>query len=224
MIPRYGREVSRIEGFSDAVLAFALTLLVVSLEVPHTYEELMATMKGFVPFAICFALLMQIWFKHYGFFRRYGLQDPSTRVLNAVLLFIVLFYVYPLKFLWSNLVIRHAGEGATGLSQGRVLMVIYGLGGAAVFSIFVLLHLHAWRLRDDLELNELERFDTRAAIRENVLLTAVPALSILLAVSLPDRLVSLAGLVYFVYAPLMTWNGMRDGKNRRILQQSVEIA
>ena len=34
MIRQSGREVSRIEGFSDAVFGFALTLLVVSLEVP----------------------------------------------------------------------------------------------------------------------------------------------------------------------------------------------
>ena len=33
-----GREVSRIEGFSDAVFGFALTLLVVSLEVPDNFE------------------------------------------------------------------------------------------------------------------------------------------------------------------------------------------
>ena len=30
-------EVSRIEGFSDAVFGFALTLLVVSLEMPETH-------------------------------------------------------------------------------------------------------------------------------------------------------------------------------------------
>lgn len=41
-----GGEVSRIEGFSDAVFAFSVTLLVVSLEVPKTFNDLMMTMLG----------------------------------------------------------------------------------------------------------------------------------------------------------------------------------
>jgi hypothetical protein len=35
---RRNREISRLEAFSDAVFGFALTLLVVSVEVPHDYE------------------------------------------------------------------------------------------------------------------------------------------------------------------------------------------
>lgn len=72
------REVSRIEGFSDAVFGFALTLLVVSLEVPQSYAELRDTLGGFVSFAATFAVVMWIWVEHYLLFRKFGLEDATT--------------------------------------------------------------------------------------------------------------------------------------------------
>ena len=86
-------EITRLEAFCDVVFGFALTLLVVSLEVPRNYGELMAAMRGFVPFAVCFAQLVMIWRAHYIFSRRYGLEDRYTVFLNVALLFVVLFYV-----------------------------------------------------------------------------------------------------------------------------------
>ena len=80
------------------MFAFAVTLLVVSLEVPHNFHDLINVMKGFPAFAICFAMLAQVWYEHSLFFRRYGLQDPYSVFLNCALLFVVLFYVYPLSF------------------------------------------------------------------------------------------------------------------------------
>ena len=49
------REVSRLEGFSDAVFGFALTLLVVNLETPRTAEGLKNLIGGSLPFALTFA-------------------------------------------------------------------------------------------------------------------------------------------------------------------------
>jgi uncharacterized membrane protein len=86
-----GVDFSRIDAFSDVVFGFALTLLVVSLEVPHTFKELNDSLRGFIPFAICFFLLILIWYSHYKFFRRYGLHDLGTITINALLLFVVLF-------------------------------------------------------------------------------------------------------------------------------------
>src|ERR1700704_982137 len=139
-------EISRIEGLSDAVFGFAVTLLVVSLEVPKTFAELMEAMRGFGAFAICFTLLITVWFNQYKFFRRYGLQDTLTVVLNLILLFVVLFYVYPLKFVFSFLVSMVTGQGArvrlpsgvegTMVENGEqvaTLMLIFGLGYIAGF-------------------------------------------------------------------------------------------
>ena len=49
------------------------------------------------------ALFWLIWKEHHRFFSRYGFADTKTSFLNAVLLFVVLLYVYPLKFLFTML-------------------------------------------------------------------------------------------------------------------------
>ncbi len=92
------RGVTRMEGFSDAVFGFAATLLVVSLEVPRSVPELVADLQGFLAFGLSFAALVLIWSVHHAFFRRFDIEEGTTLVINSVLLFVVLFYVYPLKF------------------------------------------------------------------------------------------------------------------------------
>ena len=64
-----GGEISRLEGLSDAVFGFAVTLLVVSLEVPETFNELLRVLRGFFAFAVCFSILFWVWYDHYRFFR-----------------------------------------------------------------------------------------------------------------------------------------------------------
>src|ERR1700760_2590119 len=94
-------EPSRLETFSDAVFAFAVTLIIVSLEVPKSFGDLLETLKGTASFAICFALLFLIWNNQNLFFRYYGLRAGLTTALKAALLFVVLVYVYTLKFLFN---------------------------------------------------------------------------------------------------------------------------
>src|ERR1041385_1970922 len=142
-----GREVRRLESFSDAVFGFALTLLVVSLDVPKSFEDLVNTMRGFPAFAICFLLLALIWNSHYKFCRRFGLDDGTARFLTCVMLFLVLFYVYPLKFLFNlsitALLFGSAAQpAAMTASQFSTLLIIYGLGFAAVYLALMLLYLH----------------------------------------------------------------------------------
>ena len=78
-------------------------------------------------------------------------------------------------------------------NQMATLMVIFGVGYVAVFSVFILLHLQAYRKRTKLELNELELFDTRNSIQESGLNCGIGVLSICLAV-FGGRYSGLAGL------------------------------
>lgn len=224
-----GGEISRVEGFSDAVFAFAVTLLVVSLEVPRTFHELAGAMRGFLVFAVCFTLLIVVWREHYVFFRRYGLQDNGTIWLNAALLFVSLFYVYPLKFLF-NLVFAGVtgapravpGEGGRlepVIEPGQIpaLFMIYGAGVIALYLLLALMYTHAYRLRGALELSPLEVFDTRASIRTHILAAAIGALSCVVAATVPTRLVGLAGYVYFLFGPVLAIDGMWTGRRRRDL-------
>jgi uncharacterized membrane protein len=160
-----GTEVTRLESFSDAVFGFALTLLVVSLDVPKSFHDLITTMRGFPAFALCFLFLANIWNGHYKFCRRYGVDDGAARFLTCVMLFLVLFFVYPLKFLFNFSVTNMLAGAAPVMSmpgdEFTTLLVIYGLGFAAVYAAIALLYVHAYRRREELQLNELERFDTR---------------------------------------------------------------
>src|SRR6476619_5147325 len=104
MIAEREHESTRIEAFTDAMFAFAATLLVVSLEVPRDFGELLHNLRGFVPFALSFSALYFIWVAHTNVFRRYALGDTYTVIINGILLFTVLFYVYPLKFMATAIV------------------------------------------------------------------------------------------------------------------------
>lgn len=238
-------EVSRIEGLSDAVFGFAITLLVVSLDVPRDFTELANRMRGFVAFAISFAMLVWIWFEQHKYFRRYGLQDGVAVTLNVILLFVVLFYVYPLKFLFGLLVTLYTGQAVgvrmpdggvaigtpniTGqvdpilrADQWPQLMSIYAIGFIAIWLVFVLLTAHAYRRREALDLNAFEVYDTRRKIREYLILMGFGVVSLGLAMSGGWR-VPASGWIYALIGPVFAAHGYLTGRNRPVDALAVPV-
>jgi len=211
-------EITRLEAFCDVVFGFALTLLVVSLEVPRNYAELMTAMRGFVPFAICFAQLVLIWRGHYIFSRRYGLEDGYTVFLNVTLLFVVLFYVYPLKFVFTMLFLQVIGAAPAGSPdeyQASMVMRIYAVGFASVFLLFALMYAHAYRVRRFIGLTGAETLETRNSIQSNAIMVAIGAASFVVAFRYP----AFSGWIYAIIGPVMGVHGSIYGKKVRLLAE-----
>jgi len=216
-----GIEVSRVEGLTDAVFGFAVTLLVVALEVPNTFDGLMNVMRGFPAFVICFTLLMLFWNAHFRFHRRYGLNDAWSRVITMGILVLVLFFVYPIKFLFTMLTVQIFGLDLADsphldtVAQVRQLYLIYGVGFAGVWGLYALLYAQAWRCRVALALTDVELVYTRASLYENLIYVGVCLLSIVLALAANSYW--LPGFVYFLLGPLQAFNGWWFGREAQRL-------
>lgn len=223
-----GREVSRVESLSDIVFGFALTLLVVSATPPSDFAQLRALLWEFPGFAAAFALLLLIWNGHYLFYRRYGLQDAVTIALNATLLFSILFFIYPLKFLasmFSSWIARLMGHEATALSafsaaDGQMALLWFSIGYAGLFALIAALYLYAIGKAQALELDARELRAAKASAAEHVSHAVIGATAAVGAATLPVGYAPFSGFIYFLVGPLIglchAWFGdpRRDKTNK----------
>jgi uncharacterized membrane protein len=171
-----GKEIFRIETLSDAVFAFSVSLLVASLEVPQTFAELKIITKGAIPFFLTVALVFLFWYQQYMFFRRYGLNDLRTILLNLSYLAVVIFYVYPLKFLFSllisswsniNLFAKANEEGLVVLETKEFpqLIILFSVGYFLIWFIIYLLHQHILHLSKNFNFTHFEKLLTQKEVR-----------------------------------------------------------
>lgn len=109
------------------MFGFALTFLVISLEVPKRFVELQVRMQGFVGFAVCFVMLMLVWHTQYIYFRRYALDDRVSFLLKAALLFVVALNTLEIHetrgAVWENVIML--GIGASSLALAAVNQPIW---------------------------------------------------------------------------------------------------
>jgi uncharacterized membrane protein len=208
-----GGQVTRIEALTDAVFGFAITFLFVSFDVPSDYDALMVQLRGFIPFAACFALLILVWVYHYKLFGRFDLDDGFTLLLNSVLLFVVLFYIYPLKFVFTSWL----GGGSTfsNWEQIRSMMTLYACGFMAVFTVFGLMYYHAYRKRAALKLNEDDVFYALEHIGVCAVMVLASVASIIVAQTAPLQWAAMgAGSTYFFIGPAQYVRGSWMHRNR----------
>lgn len=217
-----GSEVTRMEAFVDAAFAFAVTLLVISLDaVPSSIPDFLVALKGIPAFAGSFALIAMFWWAHAVWSRRYGLQDGISVMLSLVLVFLVLVYVYPLRMLFSSF-FNWASRGwfptnlqLHGIDDLLWMFVAYAIAWSTLGLVIVALYRHAWKLRDSLQLTQNERILLRGDIASHSMIPLTGVLSlVVIGVSVWAGRPELGGLSGFVYA-LMSLSGVINGWARR---------
>jgi hypothetical protein len=140
--------------------------------------------------------------------------------LNVALLFVVLFYVYPLKFLFTLILGRLVGLHDTTLTadaEAATLMRIYAVGWTAVFALFTLLYWHAYSLRKGLDLNEVETYATRTAIQRNLGNLTVGVVSFAFSYVSP----AWAGWSYFLVGVFSWVHGTVSGNRMRRMAERL---
>jgi uncharacterized membrane protein len=222
-----GEQMTRIETFTDAAFAFALTLLVVSLDPPTSLVELQAALRDVPAFLLSATLLMVFWWGHHEWSRRFGLDDGPTVLLSCVLVFTVLVYVYPLRFMtglmtsWigriTDLPLGSGAQSIAGVGDVNRLFVVYGTGYVAMCLVLVLLNQHAWRKRELLGLDALERHLLRAEMGSWLIVAGAGMLSILLGLLLPPTWPGIPGWAYMVLPVVMPLYGRANARRRAAL-------
>lgn len=196
---------SRLETFVDAAFAFAVTMLIISVEnVPTTFGDLLHALREVPAFAASFALVAMFWHAHYRWSRRYGLEDGWSTILSLLLVFAVLVYLYPLRIVaasafnaWTGGWLPAATEMRTA-SDYRWLFGVYGFAFATMSLITLLLFARVLGTETDPPLEAAEREFAWLEVKIWSTLAGLGLASALLAMTLRGRWVVLSPYVYFL--------------------------
>jgi uncharacterized membrane protein len=134
-VVRYGRdtpEFGRVANLSDAVFAIAMTLLVLTLDVPDPAagplgEALLAQLPQLIAFVLAFTLVANIWWEHHKFVARLATLDRPLIGGTLVLLGAVALVPFPTSLIGNAPADRAAVLPFIGLFIfiGVVLLILY---------------------------------------------------------------------------------------------------
>lgn len=205
-----GRQTTRLETFVDAAFAFALTMLVISVDsIPNSFDELLQALKGVPAFAASFAIMVMFWLGHYRWSRRFGIEDTGSVVLSLSLVFLVLVFLYPLRLMMAGALNAMtggwlpAGLIVTGLAEARAFFFLYGAAFALMAAVLLALNLRVQRLDLEPPLTRLDRSVARVEAEVWAILASTGATSAVLALVLPPRLLVLSGWMFASLAVIM---------------------
>jgi uncharacterized membrane protein len=208
-----GTEPTRLDNLTDAVFGIAITLLIFNLSNPNSFGSLITFTKTLPAFLISIGFLVLIWNEHLRFSEIYTLKDSRLVFLNTLFIALIIFYVYPLRFLTLFLTSFFFNiEIGMSIKAHEVpdLMIYYGFIAFGLYFTVFLFYLRAYRLRKELGLNDFELFYTRQQKVRLMIMFGVPLVSILMTFIFKWGSYMWAsvfgGCAYMLYTPaMMIW-------------------
>lgn len=156
--PRTRRSLgtTRLEAFSDGVLAIAITLLILDIAVhpPGTpLERVLHAWPAYLAYVVSFLTIGAAWIAHTALTERLTRSDPIFLRLNLLLLLVVVFLPFPTRLVADAL---HETDAE------RVAVTLYGLTLLAIRLLGFTLDAYARREHlyaqgDDEELHRWQR-------------------------------------------------------------------
>ena len=172
---------SRLDNFTDAAFAFAVTLLVIGgSEPPTSVAMLQAAMAGVPAFAIGFAIIAMFWVAHLRWRHYRGEGGWLSMLLTVLLIFLVLIYVQPLRAMARSFSTFLGGSGTPFEGSVGDLFFVYGLGFVAMAATTAGLFIEAQRSPT---IGEEERRSALGEVGIWLILIATGLVSILMTLS-----------------------------------------
>ncbi|MEU0155298.1 TMEM175 family protein [Micromonospora fulviviridis] len=130
------RHPARVVAFSDAVIAIAVTLLVLEIRPPqdtrHLFHGLVTLWPSYLAYVVTFMLVGQVWANHHVMFDQIRTADRTVLFLNTVLLMDIAFLPFAASVL--------AGAFRDGHGQ-RTAVILHGIA----FELAALLFNAIWQ-------------------------------------------------------------------------------
>ena len=140
---------NRLDNFTDAAFAFAVTLLVIGGTDSPINQQMLSRAVAEVPaFAIGFTFIAMFWFAHLRWRKARGEGDWLSSLLSVLLVFLVLVYIQPLRAMARSFSSFLGGSGQRFAGDLGDLFLIYGAGFVAMAGATVALFLEAQRNAD----------------------------------------------------------------------------
>jgi TMEM175 potassium channel family protein len=136
---------NRVEAFSDAVFAIAITLLVLEINVePRDYQHLARALldewPSYLAYVTSFLTVGAVWLAHHSLFARLRFVDAKLMRINIALLMVAAFLPFPTTVLATA--IEHSR------SAERTAVILYGATAAAIDLLLAAAWRHAARERE----------------------------------------------------------------------------